>query len=214
VPSQAFCVYVEFNLDDFVRRCAGMSLRLITVHIDGAGSFGWPDRVKGLAEPLEAKYRLYAVSETGAVVLLSVAMIRGHNMSGGRALFRSPTLGRRTRKSSDTKGPRVAFQTVRQRTGRRWDMDVQRKATPFGTFKLAVAGLTFANWSLLLVLGSLLVFAIVVAYFGWTSAAGTDVPASGYLAMGLGISFSLLIGVGLMGLLFYSSRHGYDVTRA
>jgi hypothetical protein len=89
-------------------------------------------------------------------------------------------------------------------------MDVQRKATPFGTFKLAVAGLTFANWSLLLVLGSLLVFAIVVAYFGWTSAAGTDVPASGYLAMGLGISFSLLIGVGLMGLLFYSSRHGYD----
>jgi hypothetical protein len=184
------------------------------VYVDGAGSFGWPDRVKGLAEPLEAKYRLYAVSETGAVVLLSVAMIRGHNMSGtmsgGRAFFRLPTLCRRTRKSSDTKGPRVAFRTVRQRTGRRWDMDVQRKATPFCTFKLAVAGLTFANWSLLLVLGSLLVFAIVVAYLGWASAAGTDVPALGYLAMGLGISFSLLIGVGLMGLLFYSSRHGYD----
>ena len=89
-------------------------------------------------------------------------------------------------------------------------MDDQRKATPFGTLKLAVAGLTLANWSLLLVLGSLLVFAIVVAYLGWTSAAGTDVPASGYLAMGLGIIFSLLVGVGLMGLLFYSSRHGYD----
>jgi len=89
-------------------------------------------------------------------------------------------------------------------------MDIQSKATPFGTFKLAVAGLTLANWSLLLVLGSLLVFAIVVAYLGWSSAAGTDVPASGYLAMGLGIIFSLLVGVGLMGLLFYSSRHGYD----
>ena len=49
------------------------------VYVDGAGSFGWPDRVKGLAEPLEAKYRLYAVSKTGATVLLSVAMIRGHN---------------------------------------------------------------------------------------------------------------------------------------
>src|ERR1700722_18391169 len=128
-------------------------------------------------------------------------------MSGGRALFRLPTLGRRTRKSSDTKGPRVVFQTVRQRTGRRWDMDVQRKATPFCTFKLAVAGLTFANWSLLLVLGSLLVLAIAVAYLGWASAAGPDVPALASRAMGLGNSFSLLIGVGLRGLLFYSSRH-------
>jgi hypothetical protein len=89
-------------------------------------------------------------------------------------------------------------------------MGIQSKVTPFGTFKLAVARLGFGNWSVLLVLGSLLVFAIVVAYFGWNSAAGTDVPESGYLAMGFGIVFSLLIGVGLMGLLFYSSRHGYD----
>lgn len=89
-------------------------------------------------------------------------------------------------------------------------MDIQRKAAPFGTFQLAVGGLSIANWSLLLVLGSLLVFAIAVAYFGWNSAAGTDVPASGYLAMGFVIVFSFLIGVGLMGLLFYSSRHGYD----
>jgi hypothetical protein len=33
---------------------------------------------------------------------------------------------------------------------------------------------------------------------------------SGYLAMTLGIVFSLLIGGGLMALMFYSSRHGYD----
>jgi hypothetical protein len=89
-------------------------------------------------------------------------------------------------------------------------MEIQRKATLFDTFKSAVAGLTFAHWSLLLVLGSLLVFAVAVAYFGWNSAAGTDVPASGYLAMGLGIVVSFLVGVGLMGLLFYSSRYGYD----
>ena len=89
-------------------------------------------------------------------------------------------------------------------------MEIQRKATPFATFKSAVVGLSFANWSLLLVLGSLLVFAIVISYYGWTSAAGTDVPESGYLAMALGIIFALVIGVGLMGLLFYSSRYGYD----
>ena len=32
----------------------------------------------------------------------------------------------------------------------------------------------------------------------------------GYIALGLGVFFSLLIGCGLMGLLFYSSRRGYD----
>lgn len=32
----------------------------------------------------------------------------------------------------------------------------------------------------------------------------------GYIALCLGVFFSLLIGCGLMGMLFYSSRHGYD----
>jgi hypothetical protein len=46
----------------------------------------------------------------------------------------------------------------------------------------------------------LLVFAIVVSYYGWTSAAGTDVPESGYLAMALGIIFALVIWRGADGL--------------
>ncbi|HWP26107.1 MAG TPA: hypothetical protein VNL39_07165 [Xanthobacteraceae bacterium] len=39
---------------------------------------------------------------------------------------------------------------------------------------------------------------------------GPDMPWELYLAMVMGILFSLLIGCGLMVLLFYSSRHGYD----
>ena len=35
-------------------------------------------------------------------------------------------------------------------------------------------------------------------------------PAVGYIAMGLGVTFSVIVGCGLMTLLFYSSRHGYD----
>jgi hypothetical protein len=35
-------------------------------------------------------------------------------------------------------------------------------------------------------------------------------PLTEYVAMGLGILFSLVLGVGLMGLMFYSHRHGYD----
>lgn len=48
------------------------------------------------------------------------------------------------------------------------------------------------------------------AYDGLTVGDDTAVSGHAYVAMGLGIFFSLLIGVGLMVLLFYSSRSGYD----
>jgi hypothetical protein len=73
-----------------------------------------------------------------------------------------------------------------------------------------LTGLTITEWSVILVLGALLLGTCAVAYVGWTSAAGTVVPTSGYVALTLGALFSLVVGVGLMGLLFYSSRHDYD----
>lgn len=39
---------------------------------------------------------------------------------------------------------------------------------------------------------------------------GPAMPWELYLAMALGILFSIAIGCGLMTLVFYSSRHGYD----
>jgi hypothetical protein len=44
----------------------------------------------------------------------------------------------------------------------------------------------------------------------WTAISGPPMPAAGYVAMTLGIIFSVVIGCGLMALLFYSSRYGYD----
>jgi hypothetical protein len=44
----------------------------------------------------------------------------------------------------------------------------------------------------------------------WLSVDGPPMPAAGYVAMILGIVISLVVGCGLMALLFYSSRHGYD----
>ena len=35
-------------------------------------------------------------------------------------------------------------------------------------------------------------------------------PVEGYVAMWFGIVFSLVVGCGLMALVFYSSRKGYD----
>ena len=39
---------------------------------------------------------------------------------------------------------------------------------------------------------------------------GPPMPTIGYVAMAGGIIISLAVGFGLMALLFYSSRHGYD----
>ena len=66
------------------------------------------------------------------------------------------------------------------------------------------------SWVILAVLLIMLIGTVVVSYLGWTSAAGTDVPASGYIALALGVIFSLAVGFGLMALVFYSSRAGYD----
>lgn len=48
------------------------------------------------------------------------------------------------------------------------------------------------------------------AWQGWTAHADVQMSGHGYIAMGLGIFFSLVIGCGLMALTFYSSRRGYD----
>ncbi|MGH6679211.1 MAG: hypothetical protein ACREDL_09850, partial [Bradyrhizobium sp.] len=59
------------------------------------------------------------------------------------------------------------------------------------------------------VLSAFLVAVAVVGYLVW-STSDTSMPTSGYLAMILGVIFSLIVGVGLMALIFYSNRKGYD----
>jgi hypothetical protein len=44
----------------------------------------------------------------------------------------------------------------------------------------------------------------------WRIAGNAQMSVHGYVALGLGVGFSLLVGCGLMALAFYSSRHGYD----
>ena len=59
-------------------------------------------------------------------------------------------------------------------------------------------------------LGFLLAIAAAGSWYGWTSLDGVAMSLSGIFAMVLGIVFSLALGGGLMFLVFYSSRHGYD----
>jgi hypothetical protein len=62
---------------------------------------------------------------------------------------------------------------------------------------------------LIAALFALLAGSIWFAVQAWMSI-DTPIPTQGYIAMGLGIVFSLVVGVGLMVLVFYSHRRGYD----
>jgi len=51
-----------------------------------------------------------------------------------------------------------------------------------------------------------------VGYFAYSAMAveGEPIPAKGYMALALGAGFAVIVGIGLMMLLFFSSRRGYD----
>ena len=57
---------------------------------------------------------------------------------------------------------------------------------------------------------ALLCASLYYAYGIWTTLGAADLPGWMYAAMIGGVLFSLLVGGGLMGLVFYSARAGYD----
>ena len=62
-----------------------------------------------------------------------------------------------------------------------------------------------------IILGVVAALAVVGYYdYAGLTVPGAAMPEQGYLALTLGVVFSLLVGFGLMALLFYSSRRGYD----
>lgn len=53
---------------------------------------------------------------------------------------------------------------------------------------------------------------VAVGYFAYSAMAVTGEPisAESYVALALGAAIAVVIGIGLMMLLFFSSRRGYD----
>jgi len=63
---------------------------------------------------------------------------------------------------------------------------------------------------LFVALFALLALSVWFAAYAWTHLGGDPVPTYGYVAIAGGVVISLVVGGGLMALVFYSSRHGYD----
>jgi hypothetical protein len=80
-----------------------------------------------------------------------------------------------------------------------------------GSRKVYLAAMAkIGNFALIAALLGVLAAAGWYAARAWISVDGPPMPVTGYVAMTLGVVFSVAVGCGLMALLFYSHRHGYD----
>ena len=62
----------------------------------------------------------------------------------------------------------------------------------------------------LIVLLGLLILAVVIGVWAWRTIGDVDIGVHGWIALGLGAALTFLVGAGLMALMFFSERHGYD----
>lgn len=67
-----------------------------------------------------------------------------------------------------------------------------------------------AGWIAIIVLTGFLLWGIWYAVHAWNQLAGVGISTAGWVFMVLGVVFTLLVGGGLMALVFYSNRKGKD----
>ena len=89
-------------------------------------------------------------------------------------------------------------------------MTNDRKTRALDVLRRDFQRLSVGAWIAIVVLLGLLMAAIVGVYFSGTEDLAAGMSGTGVLAMTLGVLFTIAIGVGLMALIFYSSRRGYD----
>ena len=83
-------------------------------------------------------------------------------------------------------------------------------ALAIGDATLHISNMRIVFALIVIALMALLGASLFYAYGIWTALGVADMPTWMYVAMAGGVVFSLLVGGGLMGLVFYSSRAGYD----
>lgn len=66
------------------------------------------------------------------------------------------------------------------------------------------------TWLTLSVLAALLIASLLVALYLWRTLGEVTLSMQGWLALGLGVVVTAALGIGLMSLLYFGHRHGYD----
>jgi len=66
------------------------------------------------------------------------------------------------------------------------------------------------NLTVIVTLAALLGLAIYVAFEVWAGLEDTAISTHGWIALGAGVLVTFGLGAGLMFLVFYSNRQGYD----
>jgi hypothetical protein len=67
-----------------------------------------------------------------------------------------------------------------------------------------------STWIGVTVAIALVAMVVVVCAHFWNAIGGSEISPAGWVAMALGILATLGLGIGLMSLVFISSRRGYD----
>jgi hypothetical protein len=83
-------------------------------------------------------------------------------------------------------------------------------ALALARLKAHIDGMKIVMGMVVVALFVLLAAATYYAVGIWNALESANMPTWMYVAMGGGILFSLLVGCGLMALVFYSNRYGYD----
>jgi hypothetical protein len=66
------------------------------------------------------------------------------------------------------------------------------------------------SWIALGVAVAVVAIIVAISAFNWTVLGDTGIDRNGWIALILGVVVTLAVGVGLMALIFISSRLGYD----
>jgi hypothetical protein len=62
----------------------------------------------------------------------------------------------------------------------------------------------------IIVLLGLLLLAALTGLWAWQEVGEVEIGTHGWIALGLGAALTFLVGAGLMALMFFSARRGYD----
>ena len=70
-------------------------------------------------------------------------------------------------------------------------------------------GSKFTLMAVAIAVAAVIALVVVIAEF-WNSIGDSDISLAGWLAIAFGVVATLALGIGLMSLVFISSRRGYD----